>query len=106
MSMIPKGGDTIWGGLDWAPEGYYNCSAKKHKTNDTYKVFQNDKENLEFVKHANYGRLISFGKDAAELHSSKLEMLDFRVMILIYLRLVFLFIISFLVFNVQIILRA
>ncbi|KAE9601600.1 hypothetical protein Lal_00040703 [Lupinus albus] len=78
MSMIPKGGDTIWGGLDWSPEGYYNCSAKKLKSNDTYRASQNDKENLEFMKNVNYGRLISFGKDVAELHSSKLERLDFR----------------------------
>ncbi|MED6193005.1 Phospholipid:diacylglycerol acyltransferase 1 [Stylosanthes scabra] len=78
MSMIPKGGDTIWGGLDWSPEGYFNCSAKKQKINDTIKPCQNVKEGLEPMKHVNYGRLISFGKDAAELHSSKLERMDFR----------------------------
>lgn len=84
MSMIPKGGDTIWGGLDWSPEVSNNCSVKKHKNNDTYSAFKTDKENLGFVKKINYGRLISFGKDVAELHSSKLERLDFRVMFLIY----------------------
>lgn len=82
MSMIPKGGDTIWGDLDWSPEGHYNCSAKKYKNNDTSSAFQFDKENLD-KKNINYGRLISFGKDTAELHSSKLERLDFRVMFLI-----------------------
>ncbi|OIW18742.1 hypothetical protein TanjilG_13494 [Lupinus angustifolius] len=78
MSMIPKGGDTIWGGLDWSPEGYYNCSARKLKSNDTFRASQNDKENLDLIKNVNYGRLISFGKDVAESHSSKLEKLDFR----------------------------
>ncbi|KAK7363276.1 hypothetical protein VNO77_05412 [Canavalia gladiata] len=78
MSMIPKGGDTIWGGLDWSPDVSYNCSAKKHKNNDTYSAFQNDKGNLKFMKNINYGRLISFGKDIAELHSSKFERLDLR----------------------------
>ncbi|XP_012573333.1 phospholipid:diacylglycerol acyltransferase 1-like isoform X1 [Cicer arietinum] len=77
MSMIPKGGDTIWGGLDWSPEEYYNCSAKKQKNNDTSGAFKNDKANI-VKKNINYGRLISFGKDNAELHSSKLERLDFR----------------------------
>ena len=72
MSMIPKGGDTIWGGLDWSPEEYYNCSAKKQTNNGTFSAFKVDKKNI------NYGRFISFGKDNAELHSSKLERLDFR----------------------------
>lgn len=99
MSMIPKGGDTIWGGLDWSADVSYNCSAKKHKNNDTYSAFQNGKENLGFMKNINYGRLISFGKDIADLHSSKLERLDFRVMFLIY-TLSILFIISILLFNV------
>lgn len=98
MSMIPKGGDTIWGGLDWSPEGYCNCSAKKHKNNDTSSAFKIGKENLD-MNNTNYGRLISFGKNIAELHSSKLERLDFRVMFLIY-TLRILFMISFLVFNV------
>ncbi|RZB71900.1 Phospholipid:diacylglycerol acyltransferase 1 isoform F [Glycine soja] len=79
MSMIPKGGDTIWGGLDWSADVSYNCSAKKHKNNDTYSAFQNGKENLGFMKNINYGRLISFGKDIAELHSSKLERVLLRV---------------------------
>ncbi|KAK7265410.1 hypothetical protein RJT34_33030 [Clitoria ternatea] len=78
MSMIPKGGDTIWGGLDWSPEVSHNCSVKKHKNNDTSHAFQNNKENIQFMKSLNYGRLISFGKNIAELHSSKFERLDFR----------------------------
>ncbi|XP_014510547.1 phospholipid:diacylglycerol acyltransferase 1 isoform X1 [Vigna radiata var. radiata] len=78
MSMIPKGGDTIWGSLDWSPDVSYNCSVKKRKNNDTHNAFQNDKESLGLMKNISYGRLISFGKDIAELHSSKLERLDFR----------------------------
>ena len=56
MSMIPKGGDTIWGGLDWSPEGYYNCTAKKHKNNDTESAFRRGNESSEIVKNVNYGR--------------------------------------------------
>ncbi|KAL4652465.1 hypothetical protein ACB092_01G235200 [Castanea dentata] len=78
MSMIPKGGDTIWGGLDWSPEGYFNCSAKKLKNNDTNTADQNGKGGLGSTKRVNYGRIISFGKDVAEIHSSEIEMVDFR----------------------------
>ncbi|KAF7837929.1 phospholipid:diacylglycerol acyltransferase 1-like [Senna tora] len=78
MSMMPKGGDTIWGGLDWSPEGYYNCNPKKKKHNDTHKAFRNGRESFLLMKNVNYGRLISFGKDAAELDSSKLGRLDFK----------------------------
>lgn len=80
MSMIPKGGDTIWGGLDWSPEGgSFNCSAKKLKNNGT-RTGHNANSNLGNMKSVNYGRIISFGKDVAEAHSSKIERVDFRVM--------------------------
>lgn len=80
MSMIPKGGDTIWGGLDWSPEGgSFDCSVKKLKNNDTYKTGQNA-NSLDHVKSVNYGRMISFGKDVAKAHSSTIERVDFRVM--------------------------
>lgn len=79
MSMIPKGGDTIWGGLDWSPEGEYNCAAKKLKNNITQPAAQTGKGSLGLTDNVNYGRMISFGKDAAKLHSSKIERIDFRV---------------------------
>ncbi|KAJ0091503.1 hypothetical protein Patl1_13543 [Pistacia atlantica] len=78
MSMIPKGGDTIWGGIDWSPEGGYNCNAKKLKNNDTCTARQNGNGDLASTKKVNYGRFISFGKDVAEAHSSKFERMDFR----------------------------
>ncbi|KAJ8443826.1 hypothetical protein Cgig2_010290 [Carnegiea gigantea] len=79
MSMIPKGGDTIWGNLDWSPEDGYNCESKKEKSNDTHAAAQNVTEgSLLSAKGVHYGRLVSFGKDAAEAHSSKIEILDFK----------------------------
>ncbi|KDP33885.1 hypothetical protein JCGZ_07456 [Jatropha curcas] len=78
MSMIPKGGDTIWGGLDWSPEGGYSCGAKKPKNNNTKTAGQNGKGTSSFTEGVNYGRIISFGKDAAERPSSKIERMDFR----------------------------
>ncbi|GMJ07314.1 PHOSPHOLIPID:DIACYLGLYCEROL ACYLTRANSFERASE 1, phospholipid:diacylglycerol acyltransferase [Hibiscus trionum] len=80
MSMIPKGGDTIWGGLDWSPEGQsFNCGAKRLRNNSINNIVQNANLNLaDNVKSVNYGRIISFGKDVAEAHSSKIKRVDFQ----------------------------
>lgn len=83
MSMIPKGGDTVWGGLDWSPEDEYRCCPKKQMNNETRTTDQTDKGSLGLKNSVNYGRIISFGKDVAEAHSSRIERLDFRVMFLI-----------------------
>jgi phospholipid:diacylglycerol acyltransferase len=80
MSMIPKGGDTIWGNLDWSPEDGLECKAKKHKTNDTEVSKDSNGENVEVQPEPiNYGRLVSFGKDVAEAPSSEIEQIEFRV---------------------------
>ncbi|XP_077236308.1 phospholipid:diacylglycerol acyltransferase 1-like isoform X2 [Tasmannia lanceolata] len=79
LSMIPKGGDTIWGGLDWSPEEGYDCSPKKQKNNDTHVSANNETEHVDSQSNkVNYGRMISFGKDVAEAHSSTIERVDFR----------------------------
>ncbi|KAE8688466.1 putative phospholipid:diacylglycerol acyltransferase 2 [Hibiscus syriacus] len=80
MSMIPKGGDTIWGGLDWSPEGEsFKCGAKELRNNSINSMVQNANINLEDnVKSVNYGRIISFGKDVAEAHSSTIKRVDFQ----------------------------
>lgn len=79
MSMIPKGGDTIWGGLDWSPEEGYGCSQKKLKNNSNETGGQNEIVNPGNATQVPYGRIISFGKSVAELHSSEIEKVDFRV---------------------------
>lgn len=76
MSMIPKGGETIWGGLDWSPEDVASCSSKRSKNNG-------DGTADHQRKKVNYGRLISFGKDVAETDSSKIQRTDFRVFLLL-----------------------
>ncbi|KAG9457711.1 hypothetical protein H6P81_002219 [Aristolochia fimbriata] len=79
MSMIPKGGDTIWGGLDWAPEEGYDCTPKKQKNHDAYHGPGNQTEKMNVPSNRiNYGRIISFGKDVAVLPPSKIERMDFR----------------------------
>lgn len=77
MSMIPKGGDAIWGGLDWSPEETDKCS-KKPKNNVSNIAGQNGNENSVKMKKVKYGRIISFGKDVAEAPSSKIKRVDFR----------------------------
>ncbi|KAI3754157.1 hypothetical protein L1987_53935 [Smallanthus sonchifolius] len=78
MSLIPKGGDTIWGTLDWAPEAGHDCAAMKVNNNESQTSGQNMKQDSDSSKSVNYGRIISFGKDVASLHSSKINSVDFR----------------------------
>ena len=80
MSMIPKGGDTIWGSQDWSPEEGYSCGKKRERKNDTQITDQaGAKSAISQTRCANYGRIISFGKDVAEAPSSDVERIDFRV---------------------------
>nr|GFA29028.1 phospholipid:diacylglycerol acyltransferase [Tanacetum cinerariifolium] len=71
MSIIPKGGETIWGGLDWSPEEGYIPKNKTQGNNNT-------SVSTSQAKNPNYGRLISFGRNVAESHSSQIERVDFR----------------------------
>ncbi|KAI3463237.1 hypothetical protein Pfo_019900 [Paulownia fortunei] len=79
MSMIPKGGDTIWGGLDWSPEEGYVPSRRKQSTNNTdYSVHTEDENTESKPKRVQYGRIISFGKEIAEADSSEIHRINFR----------------------------
>ncbi|XP_074268220.1 phospholipid:diacylglycerol acyltransferase 1-like [Silene latifolia] len=78
MSMIPRGGDTIWGGLDWAPEEDYDPSKRKHINNNTSSENTNDESQGNSRKAVNYGRMISFGKDVAEASLSEIKRIEFR----------------------------
>lgn len=87
MSMIPKGGDTIWGGIDWSPEEYCPSKRRKQLSNDTETSMHTEKETKLNANRVNYGRIISFGKDVAEEDPSKILRIEFRVrffMILVY----------------------
>ncbi|KAL6972675.1 Phospholipid:diacylglycerol acyltransferase 1 [Sarracenia purpurea var. burkii] len=79
LSMIPKGGDTIWGGLDWSPEEGYFPGKRNQRNNGAPISDQNETETMVCqAKTVNYGRIISFGKDVAEENSSAIERIDFR----------------------------
>lgn len=77
MSMIPKGGETIWGGLDWSPEQGYAVRKRKHNTSESENSENGNGESK--AKHAHYGRMISFGKEVAEADASEIHRIDFRV---------------------------
>lgn len=84
MSMLPKGGDTIWGGLDWSPEEDYCHNRRNQNHSDTKNPDRHESKNLvSQEKNANYGRIISFGQEAADAAASELKRIDFRVMFLI-----------------------
>ncbi|XP_051147592.1 phospholipid:diacylglycerol acyltransferase 1-like [Andrographis paniculata] len=77
MSMIPKGGETIWGDLDWSPEEDYAPSRKKHYFAYDDKSNHTETEPLKKAKRY-YGRIISFGRDAAEADSAEIQRTEFR----------------------------
>lgn len=89
MSMIPKGGDTIWGDLDWSPEDGFECKAKNQKINDSEVSKDANGKNEVHPEPVKYGRIVSFGKDVAEAPSSEIEQIEFRVSIQKYISIFF-----------------
>ncbi|XVE88653.1 hypothetical protein DITRI_Ditri19aG0086700 [Diplodiscus trichospermus] len=79
MLMLPRGEETIWGGLDWSPEEGRSCGRKRERKNDTGITYQSGARNaISQARSANYGRIISFGKDVAEAPSSDVKRIDLR----------------------------
>ncbi|CAN0900445.1 Putative phospholipid:diacylglycerol acyltransferase 2, partial [Linum grandiflorum] len=85
VSLLPKGGEAIWGNLDWSPEDNYACgdlSSSKRKSlavvddQNSTGTSTGDASTFILKEPIKYGRLISFGKDASELPSSLLPSLD------------------------------
>lgn len=88
ISLLPKGGETIWGNLDWSPEEEQICDSDKKKYLQPSSRENNSNNNggsgetiFEVKKEpTKYGRLISFGKEASELPSSQLPTLTSKVL--------------------------
>ncbi|XP_057838500.1 phospholipid:diacylglycerol acyltransferase 1 isoform X1 [Cryptomeria japonica] len=85
MSMLPKGGETIWGDLDWSPEEKCDSIPKKTKLNAAHicKEHSSNKSSAKDVDSrekplVHYGRILSFGKEASEQSSSELTMADYK----------------------------
>ncbi|XP_026424743.1 putative phospholipid:diacylglycerol acyltransferase 2 isoform X2 [Papaver somniferum] len=83
MSLIPKGGETIWGNMDWSPEEEYDCYPTKTKyvqsalTESSQSTNETDgKLGFKVKDPVRYGRIISFGKTTSQVQSSNLPSFD------------------------------
>lgn len=86
ISLLPKGGDTIWGNLDWSPEEGHSCNLAK-KINEQLSSCDincfnhSDRTKAFHVREPEkYGRMISFGKATSKLPSSQLPILSSKVL--------------------------
>ncbi|CAL5212216.1 unnamed protein product [Lathyrus oleraceus] len=80
ISLMPKGGETIWGDLDWCPKECNKSEKREHMKkhfvyNSTYKCGDMPK-GLHVKEHMKYGGINSFGKAVSELLASLLTTLD------------------------------
>ncbi|PIA43442.1 hypothetical protein AQUCO_01900083v1 [Aquilegia coerulea] len=80
VSLLPKGGETIWGNLDWSPEEGFICdqAKKNYFQSSTHNVSQrtnssDGKLGFRIEEPVHYGRMISFGKETSQLPSSVLQ---------------------------------
>ncbi|CAN4119448.1 unnamed protein product [Withania somnifera] len=84
ISLVPRGGETIWGDLNWSPEvenicytskaRYLRSSSKESNGNDT-----DARRSFNVKGQPKYGRIVSFGKEKSELPSSQLSIIDPKV---------------------------
>lgn len=73
LSLLPKGGEAIWGDLNWSPEEGCDCRLVNKKYPKvpflSYPTNTNDENMSLKVGKAYFGRLISFGKKTSQLQS-------------------------------------
>ncbi|KAL1200905.1 putative phospholipid:diacylglycerol acyltransferase 2 [Cardamine amara subsp. amara] len=83
VSLLPKGGEAIWGGIDSPVEEGHTCIYSKRKSsqpslNDLHKQNFSIKPESWVKEPTKYGRIIAFGKRASELPSSQLSNLNIK----------------------------
>ncbi|KAI3520575.1 hypothetical protein L1887_10025 [Cichorium endivia] len=82
VSLLPKGGDTIWGDLDSSPEdGLCDFESKSYfPTNSKENNTRNDdtKPQIEMKQETKYGRIVSFGKTALTSYDLLQELMDVK----------------------------
>jgi len=86
VSLLPKGGEAIWGYLDSHAEEGLNCIYSKRKSSqlslsNLHKQNYSLKPVSRVKEPAKYGRIVSFGKRASELPSSQLSTLNVKVIL-------------------------
>lgn len=77
ISLMPKGGETIWGNMDWSPEEEYICDLVKKRQLKPSSMENNSNNSdgmraFRIKEPMRYGRIIAFGKAASNLPSSQL----------------------------------
>lgn len=86
-SLLPKGGETFWGDLDWSPEDVQNCDLEKVDTHsfrnetDSNDSERQKREGFQQKEAVHYGRIISFSREAATRPSSELSTLTSQVIL-------------------------
>uniref|UniRef100_A0A6M2EDR2 Phospholipid:diacylglycerol acyltransferase n=1 Tax=Populus davidiana TaxID=266767 RepID=A0A6M2EDR2_9ROSI len=80
-SLLPKGGETIWGNLDWSTEEGHACDFSKKRysqasAGDKDTNGRDVKMGFRVKESDKYGRIISFGKETLQLSSSQLPSVD------------------------------
>lgn len=82
VSLLPKGGETIWGNLDRFPEEGQVCVLSKSRSLKTSKSnSSSDVEGgLQVKESIKYGRIVSFGKSASQLPSTEIPSFDTKVL--------------------------
>lgn len=76
ISLLPKGGEAIWGDSNWSPEEDHVCDSvtRKHQQQQQFEVQANDTDGsrrFRVQESTNYGSIISFSKS----HSSEMSRL-------------------------------
>lgn len=76
ISLLPKGGEAIWGDSNWSPEEDHVCDSRKQQ--QQFEVQANDTDGsrrFRVQESTNYGSIISFSNS----HSSEMSRLASQV---------------------------
>ncbi|CAL0333999.1 unnamed protein product [Lupinus luteus] len=81
ISLMPKGGETIWGNLDWSPKDRNNCDHEKkgpakHFASDGSQYSSYTQKSLQVKESTNHGRIISLSNAVSQLPDSLVTPLD------------------------------
>ncbi|XP_047966053.1 putative phospholipid:diacylglycerol acyltransferase 2 [Salvia hispanica] len=65
VSLLPKGGEAVWGNLDWSPEEDHVCDwgTRKYQQQSKTKGNETDgRHSFQVQEPTKFGRIVSFGK--------------------------------------------
>ncbi|KAH6833239.1 Lecithin:cholesterol acyltransferase family protein [Perilla frutescens var. hirtella] len=74
ISLLPKGGESIWGNLDWSPEEDHVCDSGMRVYQQQFEAKPNDTNGrrvFQVQESTKYGSIVSFGNTPSEMGSQK-----------------------------------